>query len=118
MADPSSAHFWWHAILIILLLGLVPSSIIAALNEYTNRDLYGLYRYVWVLVVFSPSYAAYRTLRPTGFQRAARIKTRPLRLCSCAPRPSLRIVDSASWLRCLTLPKKPAISRLAQPIRR
>ena len=50
MEGEGSTDFWWRAILVILLLAVVPSLIIAAVNKYTTRDIYGLYRIVWALV--------------------------------------------------------------------
>ena len=50
MEGQGSADFWWRAIQVVLLLGVAPSLLIAAVNKYTTRDLYGLYRIVWALV--------------------------------------------------------------------
>ena len=50
MEGQGSADFWWRAIQVVLLLGVAPSLIIAAVNKYTTRDVYGLYRIVWALV--------------------------------------------------------------------
>ena len=50
MEGQGSADFWLRAIEVVLLLGVAPSLVIAAVNKYTTRDVYGLYRIVWALV--------------------------------------------------------------------
>lgn len=50
MEGDSGAGFWYAALEIVFLLGVLPSLVIAGVNRYTTRDFYGLYRVVWMLV--------------------------------------------------------------------
>lgn len=38
MEDQGSPNFWWWAIQVVLLLGIAPSPVIAAVNNYTNTS--------------------------------------------------------------------------------
>ena len=53
MTGQGYADFLLQAFLVVSLLGIAPSLLIAWINKNTTRDLYGLYRIVWVLVALT-----------------------------------------------------------------